>query len=83
MVLVFSDDNKLTIELLSKGAELTKDLGTKLTAIIIGKGDEKLANEFISYGAEEVIIAETDLDGNSQPDLTSGQTDPLCIPLIL
>jgi electron transfer flavoprotein alpha subunit len=62
MVLVFSDDNKLTIELLSKGAELAKDLGTKLTAIIIGKGDEKLANEFISYGAEEVIIAETDLD---------------------
>lgn len=62
MVLVFSDDNKLTIELLSKGAELAKDLGTKLTAILIGKVDEKLANEFISYGAEEVIIAETDLD---------------------
>ena len=39
MVLVFSDDKKLTFELLNKGSELAKDLGEKLTAIIIGKID--------------------------------------------
>ncbi len=62
MVLVYSNDKKLTFELLNKGKELAKDLGSKLTAIIIGKSDDKLANEYISYGAENVFIAETNMD---------------------
>jgi electron transfer flavoprotein alpha subunit len=62
MVLVYSDDKKITFELLNKGSELAKDLGTKLTAIIVGKSDDNLANEYISYGAENVFVAETDLD---------------------
>lgn len=62
MVLVYSDDKKITFELLNKGSELAKDLGTKLTAIIIGKSDDNLANEYISYGAENVFVAETEMD---------------------
>jgi electron transfer flavoprotein alpha subunit len=62
MVLVFSDNKKLTFELLSKGVELAKELGEKLTAIIIGKSDDALAQEYISYGAENVFIAETDIN---------------------
>jgi electron transfer flavoprotein alpha subunit len=62
MVLVYSDDKKLTIELLNKGSELAKDLGTKLTAVIIGKSDDALANEYIAYSADDVFVAETDLD---------------------
>jgi electron transfer flavoprotein alpha subunit len=61
MVLVFSDDKKLTYELLNKGSELAKELGEKLTALIIGKGDDSLAKEYISYGADNVFIAETDI----------------------
>jgi len=61
MVLVYSDDKNITIELLSKGCELAKDLGTKCTAVIIGKGDDTPANEYISHGADNVFIAETDL----------------------
>lgn len=62
MVLVFSDNKYLTIELLSKGKELSKELGEKLTTIIIGKDNVELANEFISYGAEEVYIVENEIE---------------------
>ena len=62
MVLVYSDNKKITWELLSKGSELAKELGKKLTAVIIGKADEALAKEYIAYGADQVFIAETDMD---------------------
>ena len=62
MVLVYSDDKKLTLELLNKGSELAKELGTKLTAVIIGKSDDALANEYITHGADNVFVAETDLE---------------------
>ena len=62
MVLVYSDDKKLTFELLNKGSELSKELDTKLTAVIIGKSDDALANEYIAYGADYVFVAETDID---------------------
>jgi electron transfer flavoprotein alpha subunit len=62
MVLVYSDDKKLTLELLSKGKELTKELGKKLTAVIIGKDGDALAKEYISYGADIVFIVETELE---------------------
>jgi electron transfer flavoprotein alpha subunit len=62
MVLVYSDDKKITFELLNKGSELSKELGEKLTAIIIGKPDDALSQEYISYGADNVFVAETDID---------------------
>ena len=40
MVLVYSDDKKIALELLSKGKELAKELGKKLTAVAIGKHEE-------------------------------------------
>ncbi|UCG89939.1 MAG: electron transfer flavoprotein subunit alpha/FixB family protein, partial [Candidatus Heimdallarchaeota archaeon] len=60
MVLVYSDDKNITFELLGKGSELTKEIGTKLTGVIIGKSDENLAKEYIAYGADNVFIAETE-----------------------
>jgi electron transfer flavoprotein alpha subunit len=62
MVLVYSDDKKITLELLSKGKELTKELGKKLTAVIIGKDGDALAKEYISHGADIVFIVETELE---------------------
>ncbi len=62
MVLVFSDKKNLTNELLSKGRELSDELGEKLITVIIGKNDEKLANEYIAYGADEVFNVETKID---------------------
>lgn len=60
MVLVYSDDHKLTLELLNKGSELAKELNKTLTAVIVGK--DAFSHEYIAYGADKVFIAETDLD---------------------
>ena len=58
MVLVYSDDKKLVFELLNKAGKLAKELGKKVNAVIIGDDD---AEEYISYGADNVVIVETDL----------------------
>jgi electron transfer flavoprotein alpha subunit len=62
MVLVYSDNKNIAIELLSKGSEIAKELDEKLTAVIIGKIDDKLSNEFISFGADDVYIAENEIE---------------------
>jgi len=70
MVLVYSDDKKITFELLAKGSELAKNLGTNTTAVIIGKADDALAKEYISYGADNVFIAETSIDSFKAEEYT-------------
>ena len=62
MVLVYSDNKKITFEMLSKASEIAKEQKKKVIAAIIGKPDENLAKEYISYGADQVFIAETDLE---------------------
>jgi electron transfer flavoprotein alpha subunit len=62
MVLVYSDNKNLTLELLHKATELAKETDKKTIAVIIGKPDESLAKEYIAYGADTVIIAETDVE---------------------
>ena len=61
MVLVYSENKNLTIEMLSKATEIAKEQKKKVTSVIIGKPDETLAKEYISYGADQVFIAETSL----------------------
>jgi len=60
MVLVYSDDKNLMLELLSKGSELAKELKKSLTAVIIGK--DEFSKDFIAHGADKVFVAETELD---------------------
>lgn len=62
MVLVYSENKNLTIEMLSKAVEIAKQQNKKVTAVIIEKSDENLAKEYISYGADQVFIAETSLE---------------------
>ena len=62
MVLVYSDNKNLTIEILSKGSELAREIGEKLITVIIGTNDEKLADEYISYGSDEVYIVENEIE---------------------
>jgi electron transfer flavoprotein alpha subunit len=57
MVLVYSDDKKLTIELLSKAHELGKELQKKVIAVSIGQDD--FAQKFLEHGADQVIVIET------------------------
>jgi electron transfer flavoprotein alpha subunit len=62
MVLVYSDNKNITIEMISKAVEIAKEQKKKVTAVLIGKSDEKIAKEYISRGADQVFIAETDLE---------------------
>ena len=62
MVLVYSNNKNLTIEMLNKATDIAKDQKKKVTAVIIGKPDENLAKEYISYGADQVFIAETQIE---------------------
>jgi electron transfer flavoprotein alpha subunit len=59
MVLVYSDDKKLTLELLNIGNELAKETHKKLTAVCIGHDSH--ANDYLIHGANIVYVAETDL----------------------
>lgn len=62
MVLVYSENKNLIIEMLNKAVEIAKQQNKKVTAVIIAKSDENLAKEYISYGADQVFIAETSLE---------------------
>jgi len=62
MILVYSESKNLTIELLHKATDLAKELKTKTIAIIIGKNDDSLAQEYIAYGADKVLQVESNLE---------------------
>ena len=70
MVLVYSENKNLTIEMLGKAVEIAKEQKKKVTAAIIGKTDENLAKEYISYGADQVFIAETKLESFKAEEYT-------------
>jgi len=59
MVLVYSDDKKFVLELLSKGSELAKELQKKVIAVAIGS--DAAAKEYLEHGADSVIVVDTPL----------------------
>ena len=65
-------DNQLdgiALELLGKGSELAKDLGTELTAVLVGSDVAALADTLGEYGADRVIVVE-------DPELKVYRTEP-------
>lgn len=54
-VLIFSENESLVLELLSKGRELADKLNAPLTAVLLHTGDEALSQKLISHGADKVI----------------------------
>ena len=73
-VFVFAQqvDNKLSgiaLELVGKGKDLAKDLGTEVTAVLVGSGVADLANELAEYGADRVILVD-------DPELKEYRTEP-------
>jgi len=57
MVLVYSDEKKLTLELLHKGSDLAKELHKKVIAVTIGHDEH--ATEYLEHGADLVVVVET------------------------
>ncbi len=73
-VFVFAQqvDNKLSgiaLELVGKGKDLAKDLGTEVTAVLVGDGVKDLADELAAYGADKVILVD-------DPELKEYRTEP-------
>jgi electron transfer flavoprotein alpha subunit len=55
-VIVFSEADEGIFELLTKGRELSKLYNTQLSALVIGKKDEKEIDKFFQYGAEKILF---------------------------
>ncbi len=62
-VFVFAQqvDNELSgiaLELVGKGKDLAKDLGTEVTAVLVGSDVKGLVDELAEYGADKVIVVD-------------------------
>ena len=73
-VFVFAQqvDNELSgiaLELVGKGKELAKDLGTEVTAVLVGYQVKGLADRLARYGADKVILVD-------DPELKEYRTEP-------
>lgn len=73
-VFVFAQqvDNELSgiaLELVGKGKDLAKDLGTEVTAVLIGSDVKALCDELGEYGADRVILVD-------DPELKEYRTEP-------
>lgn len=73
-VFVFAQqvDNKISgiaLELIGKGKDLAADLGTQVTAVLIGSDVKSLADELAAYGADRVIVVD-------DPELKEYRTEP-------
>ena len=65
-------DNKLSsiaFELIGKAHELAADLGTEVTAVVLGSGIANLADELGEYGADKVVVIDN-------PELETYRTEP-------
>ena len=73
-VFVFAQqvDNVLSgiaLELVGKGKELAKDLGTEVTAVLIGSDVKGLCTELAEYGADRISVVD-------DPELKEYRTEP-------
>lgn len=59
---------KISLELIGKGREIADKLGEKLTAVLLGQNVGSLAKTLISYGADEVLVADNPLLKNYTTD---------------
>jgi len=70
---VFAEQNQgkiksVTLELLGKGRELADILNVELTAILLGHQVEGLCQELISFGADQVLLADHENLANYKTD---------------
>ena len=61
--------NNIAFELIGKGKDLAADLGTEVTAVLVGSGVKGLADQLAEYGADRVIVVD-------DPELKEYRTEP-------
>ncbi len=57
-VWVFSENYKLTLEMLGKGRKIADTLKTELVAVLVGNNVQEKANDLIKYGADKVYLVD-------------------------
>jgi electron transfer flavoprotein alpha subunit len=62
MVLVFSDNDKISIEMVSKATSLATELGSKPVFIVLGKDGQNRASALVKAGAPKVIVSGSSMD---------------------
>lgn len=55
---VDNEVNGIAFELIGKGKDLANDLGTEVTAVLVGSDVKGLADELAAYGADKVIVVD-------------------------
>jgi len=68
-VWVYSENNDLALELLSKGRELANELQAPLTAILLGSNVQGIAQQLIQHGADKVLVVD-------KPELKEFRVEP-------
>jgi electron transfer flavoprotein alpha subunit len=58
-VWVFSENNELTLELISKGRELADKMQTRLTALLLGSDIHDQARQFIQHCVDKVLVVDS------------------------
>lgn len=66
---VDNEISSIAFELIGKGKELAKDLGTDVTAVLLGSGVSDLVDSLAEYGADKVIVVD-------DPQLETYRTEP-------
>ena len=61
--------SSIAFELIGKGKDLAKDLGTDVTAVLLGCNVKGLADQLAEYGADRVIVVD-------DPELETYRTEP-------
>ncbi|MDG6225670.1 MAG: electron transfer flavoprotein subunit alpha/FixB family protein [Candidatus Thermoplasmatota archaeon] len=62
MVFVFSDNEKIAIEMLAKAVEISRELGSKPSAVVLGRDGQEKARKLVAAGASVVYLAGQDMD---------------------
>lgn len=57
-ILVFSNRDEIAFELVSASKEFAKELGSTVSAALLGEGAAAKADEYFSYGADKVYVSE-------------------------
>ena len=68
-ILISSESDDVAHELLTKGREFSKAFGMELSALVIGKRDEKTVQSYFDYGAQKVLMAT-----NIGPEMLDAET---------
>ncbi len=66
---VDNEINSIAFELVGKGKDLAADLGTDVTAVLVGSGVKDLADQLAEYGADRVIVVD-------DPECKEYRTEP-------